>query len=96
MDQGPPTDPGAGRGDGPEAVLLDLRGTPCPQNYVRCRLALEKIPAGACLRVRLDPGEPEQMVSEGLRGEGHEVHALGSDALAPREGVQLIIRRGGR
>ncbi len=67
---------------------LDLRGTPCPLNYIRTRLALEKLPAGAELEVWLDRGEPERMVSEGLRQEGHAV------ALAPLQGdaVRLTVR----
>jgi TusA-related sulfurtransferase len=69
---------------------LDLRGTPCPLNYVRSRLALEKLPPGALLLVDLDPGEPEQMVGDGLRGEGHAVE---SAALADGS-VRLSIRRG--
>lgn len=55
------------------SARLDLRGTPCPLNYVRTRLALETLEPGACLQVDLDAGEPEQMVSEGLRSEGHAV-----------------------
>jgi TusA-related sulfurtransferase len=67
---------------------LDLRGTPCPLNYIRTRLALEKLPAGAELEVWLDRGEPERLVSEGLRQEGHAV------ALVPLEGdaVRLTVR----
>jgi TusA-related sulfurtransferase len=75
----------------PEACL-DLRGTPCPLNYVRSRLALERLPMGAWLQVDLDAGEPEEMVAEGLRGEGHQVvqgQALESTA------VRLLIQRGG-
>ena len=70
------------------ADRLDLRGTPCPLNYIRTRLALERLPAGAELEVWLDRGEPERMVSEGLRQEGHAV------ALAPLEGdsVRLMVR----
>lgn len=66
---------------------LDLRGTPCPLNYIRTRLALEKLPAGAELEVWLDRGEPERLVSEGLRHEGHAV------TLAPLEGeaVRLTV-----
>jgi TusA-related sulfurtransferase len=66
---------------------LDLRGTPCPLNYIRTRLALEKLPAGAELEVWLDRGEPERLVSEGLRQEGHAV------VLVPMEGdaVQLTV-----
>jgi TusA-related sulfurtransferase len=78
----------------PPPVRLDLRGTPCPLNFVRTRLALEKLPPGGLLLVELDAGEPERMVAEGLRGEGHgvEVEALGDGTLAG--GVRLLIRRG--
>lgn len=67
---------------------LDLRGTPCPLNYIRTRLALEKLPAGAELEVWLDRGEPERMVSEGLLQQGHAV------VLDPLEGdgVRLTVR----
>lgn len=76
---------------GPDpAARLDLRGTPCPLNFIRTRLALEKIPVGAILQVDLDAGDPEQMVSEGVRGDGH---ALESTVL-PEGGVRLRIRRG--
>ena len=72
---------------------LDLRGTPCPLNYVRARLALEKVPAGGHLIVHLDAGEPERMVAEGLRGDGHAVETIGA-AEAGSTGVRLRIRRG--
>jgi TusA-related sulfurtransferase len=76
----------------PEPLLqLDLRGTPCPLNYVRSRLALEKLPSGAWLQVDLDAGEPERMVGEGLRGEGHSVR------VSPLEpgAIRLLILRDG-
>lgn len=62
-------------------------------NFIRSRLALEKIPIGAMIEVDLDLGEPEQMVAEGLRGEGHAVTAMPhpSDGSAVR---LLITRRG--
>lgn len=74
------------------AQCLDLRGTPCPVNFVRTRLALEKLPTGAWLQVDLDAGAPEAMVSEGLREDGHEVLAS-----KPADGVgaRLLIRRDG-
>ena len=53
---------------------LDLYGTPCPLNFIRCRLILENMTAGQCLQVDLDPGEPEEMVVPGLRRDGHQVH----------------------
>ena len=52
---------------------LDLRGTPCPVNFIRCRLALEALQPGDLLNVQLDRGEPEQMVIPGLREAGHRV-----------------------
>ena len=52
---------------------LDLRGTPCPLNYIRTKLALEGVPAGGQLRVSLDRGEPQQMVVDGITAAGHRV-----------------------
>ena len=52
---------------------LDLRGTPCPVNFIRCKLALETLQPGDQLSVQLDRGEPEAMVLPGLRDAGHHV-----------------------
>jgi TusA-related sulfurtransferase len=72
---------------------LDLRGTPCPLNYVRARLALEKLPAGGHLLLDLDAGEPERMVQEALRGDGHRVERI-EVGDAGSAGVRLRIGRG--
>lgn len=77
--------------DATAAAALDLRGTPCPLNYIRSKLALEKLEPGAWLQVDLDRGEPEQMVTSGLRGEGHRVEL---EPLLP-DAVRLRIRRHG-
>jgi TusA-related sulfurtransferase len=73
------------------ALQLDLRGTPCPLNFIRSKLALEKIDPGAWLQVDLDAGEPEQLVSSGLSSSGHGVeiqpHPVADTA------VRLRIRR---
>ena len=74
-------------------VHLDLRGTPCPLNYVRCTLALERLPSGGVLIVDLDRGEPEAMVAEGLRSKGHRVDPQESDASTPGT-ARLRIQRG--
>ena len=79
---------------------LDLRGTPCPVNFIRSRLKLETIAPGGWLLVDLDAGEPERMVAEGLRAEGHEVvcSPLASEAGDPGcsgRAVRLRIRRRG-
>lgn len=70
-------------------IELDLRGTPCPLNFIRTKLALETLAAGERLRVVLDAGEPAQLVAEGVEGAGHRLQAnpLESDPAA----VVLII-----
>ncbi|MEM9213423.1 MAG: sulfurtransferase TusA family protein [Cyanobacteria bacterium P01_F01_bin.150] len=55
---------------------LDLRGTPCPINFVRTKLKLEKMEPGKTLEVWLDPGEPIEQVPDSLRMEGYEIHQL--------------------
>ena len=70
---------------------LDLRGTPCPLNFIRTKLALEKLSAGEWLQVDLDAGEPEEMVGSGLREAGHRVEL---EALEPGA-VRLLICRCG-
>ena len=55
---------------------LDLRGTPCPVNFIRCRLALKKLERQDVLKVDLDKGEPELMVVSGLRKAGHHVEIV--------------------
>lgn len=52
---------------------LDLRGTPCPLNFVRTRLKLEQLPPGTLLDVWLDGGEPIQQVPDSLRQQGYEI-----------------------
>ena len=55
---------------------LDLRGTPCPVNFVRCRLALEALNQNNSLQVDLDRGEPEETVLSGLRKEGYKIKII--------------------
>ncbi len=55
---------------------LDLRGTPCPVNFIRSRLALESLPPKETLQIDLDKGEPEDMVIDGLRNDGHNVEII--------------------
>ena len=47
--------------------ILDLKSIPCPLNVVKCKLALEKLLSNETLIVRLDKGEPEEMVKKVLR-----------------------------
>ncbi|MHB8509054.1 MAG: sulfurtransferase TusA family protein [Candidatus Dormibacteria bacterium] len=55
---------------------LDLRGTRCPLNYVKTRLALDRLAPGGELEVWLDHGEPELQVPRSLQHDGHAVEVL--------------------
>ena len=55
---------------------LDLRGTPCPINFVRTKLRLEQMPQGALLEVWLDPGEPIDSVPDSLTMAGYKVEKI--------------------
>jgi TusA-related sulfurtransferase len=55
---------------------LDLRGTPCPINFVRTKLQLEKMAPGTLLEVWLDAGEPVEQVPDSLTMAGYAVEHL--------------------
>jgi TusA-related sulfurtransferase len=55
---------------------LDLRGTPCPINFVRTKLRLEQMPPGGLLEVWLDPGEPIEQVPDSLTMAGYQVEQI--------------------
>lgn len=55
---------------------LDLRGTPCPINFVRTKLQLQKMAPGALLEVWLDAGEPVEQVPDSLTMEGYAIEHL--------------------
>jgi TusA-related sulfurtransferase len=67
------------------ATELDLRGVACPMNWVKTKLALERIAPGETLWVRLDPGEPIDSVPRSAREDGHDVSVAGD--------VVTIVRR---
>ena len=52
---------------------LDITGERCPMTYVRTKLKLEAIPAGALLDVFLLGDEPLRSVPRSAREDGHEV-----------------------
>nr|WP_265262361.1 sulfurtransferase TusA family protein [Spirulina subsalsa] len=58
------------------ATKLDLRGTPCPINFVRTKLRLEQMPRGEWLEVWLDGGEPIEQVPDSLVMEGYHLAAI--------------------
>ena len=74
--------------DSSEAVpLLDLRGVICPINYVKARLALERLSPGDRLDLLLDAGEPLANVPRAVRDDGHRVLAIVPDGTAFRARV---------
>lgn len=60
----------------PAHERLDLRGTPCPINFVKTKLRLEKLPPGALLEVWLDAGEPIEQVPDSLTMEGYVIEQV--------------------
>jgi len=56
--------------------VLDLRGTPCPINFVRTKLQLQQMPEGSLLEVWIDAGEPVAQVPDSLRMEGYGIKQL--------------------
>lgn len=68
---------------------LDLRGTPCPINFVRTKLRLEQMSPGSLLEVWLDPGEPIEQVPDSLTMEGYQIESIENH----QEFFSLSIRR---
>ncbi len=68
---------------------LDLRGTPCPINFVRTKLRLEQMSPGSRLEVWLDPGEPIEQVPDSLTMEGYQLENIENH----QEFFSLLIRR---
>jgi TusA-related sulfurtransferase len=54
-------------------VFLDLKGTPCPLNYVKTKLKMEEMEVGQIIEVILDDGEPIRNVPLSLKQDGQEV-----------------------
>jgi TusA-related sulfurtransferase len=55
---------------------LDLRGTPCPLNFVRTKLKLQQMLPDELLEVWLDPGEPIEQVPDSLVMSGYSIELL--------------------
>lgn len=74
----------------PEAdKSIDLRGTPCPLNWVKTKLRLEEMQPGQVLAVLVDGGEPARNVPRSVEAEGHRVLALNDGP----GGVHIFIER---
>ncbi len=71
---------------------VDITGETCPMTFVRTRLALDRMPAGEVLRVRLKGEEPRRNVPRTAAEQGHTV--LRQDP-QPDGTVLVWIRKGG-
>ena len=59
---------------------LDLRDTKCPLNFVKTKLALEKLPPGEVLEVWIRAeGESAINIPNSIRQEGHAVLETATD-----------------
>ena len=58
---------------------LDLRGFPCPTNFVKCILVLENLCLNEVLKVDVDLGESETSLIEGLQDKGYKVTIISKD-----------------
>ncbi|NOY83014.1 MAG: hypothetical protein GXP31_18605 [Kiritimatiellaeota bacterium] len=63
----------AGTGGEEGETVLDLKGVPCPLNFVRAKLQMEELPPSAILAIILDEGEPIRNVPVSFRSEGYQV-----------------------
>jgi sulfite reductase (ferredoxin) len=79
----------------PIVRTLDLRGVACPLNYVKTRVALERLSAGEALEVWLDTGEPAENVPRSCDEDGYTVLALGeAEEAGEAPFVRLIVTAG--
>lgn len=70
----------------PRKNLLDLRGVCCPLNFVKAKLAMDKIMSGETIEFYLDDGEPIVNVTRSLKDEGHQVLLV-----TPQDGYFKVI-----
>jgi tRNA 2-thiouridine synthesizing protein A len=70
---------------------LDLRGEICPYTFLKARLALEGLPAGALLHVIVDNESSARDVPRSLAGAGHAV----LEVLTSADGSWTIVTRRG-
>ena len=55
---------------------IDLRGIPCPLNFIRCNLAVENLKQNQTLKAYVDIGEPEESILSALSKAGYIVQVI--------------------
>ena len=68
----------------PPAASLDLRGVSCPLNYVKTRVALDRVGPGAVVEVLVDAGEPADNVPRSCEEDGFPVLSITAEGDAVR------------
>ena len=63
----------------PATPVADLRGVACPMNFVKAKIALEKIAVGETLDVLLDAGAPTENVPVSFTEQGHQILAVAAE-----------------
>jgi tRNA 2-thiouridine synthesizing protein A len=71
--------------------VIDITTETCPMTFVRTRLALDRMPVGETLLVRLRGEEPHRNIPKTATEQGHAV--LAEQAL-PDGVVLLLLRKG--
>lgn len=70
---------------------IDITSETCPMTFVRTRLALDSLPAGAVLLVRLTGADPRANVPRAAADQGHDL----LDMIELEDGsAVLVIRKG--
>ncbi len=72
-------------------LVLDVSAETCPMTFVRTRLALDRLPAGAVLAVRFHGEEPRRNLPRTAEEQGHAVLSL--EELEGGYG-RLVLRKG--
>jgi TusA-related sulfurtransferase len=82
-----------------KSYFIDITADVCPHTFVKTKLLLEKMPAGALATVRLKGLQPLDNVPRSVKAHGHEVISLtpegGTDSAQsdPREPHILTVRK---
>ncbi len=76
--------------DSGKDIHLNLRGVPCPLNFVRCKLALEDLSLDSKLQIDLDQGEPFDTIVPALEKEGCIINIISKESDWVRLMVKLI------
>ena len=68
---------------------LDLKGVPCPMNFVKTKLKLEEMAIGEVLELILDDGDPIKNVTGSVKEEGVQILKIGKI----NEHWKLIVKK---